>query len=192
MSKMANTVHRQTQSQGLSQVNRAEATVPLEDCIDTDRSRSEQDLSQKGHEVDHHRKIKSSTSHLRNNQHRGSSTDLETLLHVPDDKYDLALEVRNKNKQKIAMAKGNSTFEKWNQQNVEKFGFIPLNDLLIPQIDKSIDKSTDPIELYNWAKSNQGYNFTTGQYVLPSHLNFKVWDNLLQDYWDKQLKCKKP
>ena len=179
---------------GSSQVNRAEATVkcfnrfqPLEDCIDTDRSRSEQDLSQKGHEVDHPRKIKTSTSHLTNNQHRGSSTDVETLLHVLDDKYDLALEVRNKNKQKIAMAKSNSTFQKWNQQNVEKFGFTPLNDLLIPQIDKSIDKGTDPIELYNWAKSNQGYNFITGQYVVPSQLNFKVWANLLGDYWDKQL-----
>ena len=55
-----------------SQVNRAEATFEcfnrfqlLEDCIYTDRSRSEQDLSQKGHEVDHHRNIKSRTSHLR-------------------------------------------------------------------------------------------------------------------------------
>ena len=41
------------------------------------------------------------------------------------DKYDLDLRFRPRHQSKIACAKDCVTFQKWNDQNCEKYGFIP-------------------------------------------------------------------
>ena len=52
-----------------------------------------------------------------------------------EDKYDLDLRFRLCHQQKIASAKHCVTFQNWNDQNSEKFGFIPLGDILLPPVD---------------------------------------------------------
>ena len=56
-----------------------------------------------------------------------------------DDKYDLALQTKNKNKTKLKQASEDPTFQLWDQQNEGKFGFIPLGPLVLPQ---SVTKPT--------------------------------------------------
>ena len=46
-----------------------------------------------------------------------------------DDKYQLSLQVRNKNKEKMKQASADLTFQKWNSQNEDKVGFIILASL---------------------------------------------------------------
>ena len=109
------------------QANRAGTTVecfnwfqPLGDCIDTNMSRSKDEPRWKGHNVHHNREVKNNTPQLKNICQKHRPNDLDE----PEDKYDLALEVRNKNKQKLAMAKSNSTVQQWDRQNADMFGFI--------------------------------------------------------------------
>ena len=45
---------------------------------------------------------------------------------VLDNKYDLALQTKNKNKIKMKQTSEDPTFQQWDQQNESKFGFIPL------------------------------------------------------------------
>ena len=55
---------------------------------------------------------------------------------MPDDKYDLALQTKNKNEIKMKQASEEPTFQQWDQQNGDKFGFIPLGSLVLPKSDK--------------------------------------------------------
>ena len=110
------------------------------------------------------------------------SNDLGT-----DDKYRLALQIRNKNKERMRQANTDPTFRNWSKQNEDKFGFIPLGPLVIPKSDKRRSLGSDPIKLYNATRSQTDSNFLTSQIQVPSQLNPDVWQNLLKGYWDEQL-----
>ena len=64
-----------------------------------------------------------------------------------DDKYRLALQMRNKNKERMRQANTDPTFKNWNNQNEDKFGFIPLGPLVVPKSDKKRSLGLDPIKL---------------------------------------------
>ena len=49
----------------------------------------------------------------------------------------------------MKQASADPTFQKWNKQNVDKFGFIPLGPLALPNTDKKCDMGSDPIKLYD-------------------------------------------
>ena len=66
-----------------------------------------------------------------------------------DDKYQLSLQVQNKNKEKMKQASADLTFQKWNSQNEDKFGFIPLSALALPASDKRRDMGSDLIVCHN-------------------------------------------
>ena len=51
------------------------------------------------------------------------------------DKYELDLQFRPRHREQIASAYNCETFKLWNTQNQDKFGFIPLGDLIMPAID---------------------------------------------------------
>ena len=104
-----------------------------------------------------------------------------------DDKYDLALQVKNKNQEKLQKAKSDPTYQKWNEQNKDKFGFIPLCPLTLPDTDKQIEKGSDPIKLYDITRNQETFNFLSSQLSVHSQLNPDVWKELLIGYWDQQL-----
>ena len=105
----------------------------------------------------------------------------------PDDKYDLALQMKSKNKTKMEQAKGDPTFKLWNQQTEGKFGYIPLGPLVLPESDKKVNMGSDPIKLYDITKNQNTFNFLSTQVEVPSQLNPDIWQELLQGYWDQQL-----
>ena len=106
---------------------------------------------------------------------------------APDDKYDLALQTKNKNKIKMQQAKGDPTFDLWSQQTEEKFGYIPLGPLLLPTSDNKVKMGSDPIKLYDIMRDQNTFNFLSTQIQVPSQLNPDLWQELLEGYWDKQL-----
>ena len=64
-----------------------------------------------------------------------------TLPDGQTDKYDLDLRFRPRHRDKIVTPQDCVTFQKWDGQNSEKFGFIPLGDLMLPSIDlKNVTK----------------------------------------------------
>ena len=87
----------------------------------------------------------------------------------------------------MKQASSDPTFQKWNRQNDDKFGFIPLSPLVLPNSDKKCDMGSDPIKLYEVTRNEVHFNFLTTQVQVPSQLNPDMWQNLLQDYWDQQL-----
>ena len=105
----------------------------------------------------------------------------------PEDKYELALAVKNKNKQKLQGASSGLTYQKWLDQNQQKFGFIPLGPLLLPTTNLKRVIGTDLIKLYNVTKNTDSFNFMSSQIQVKSQLHSDVWQQCLESYWDSQL-----
>ena len=99
--------------------------------------------------------------------------------YLPEDKYQLALAIKNRNKQRLQKAISDPTHQKWLDQNTQKFGFVPLGPLLIPDSDLRLSSSRDPIKLYDITKNTNSYNFMAAQIQLKSQLNPDVWEQLL-------------
>ena len=106
---------------------------------------------------------------------------------IMEDKYDLALQVKNRNNEKLKNARSEPTHQKWNSQNKDKFVFIPLGPLTVPDTDKQIEEGSDPIKLYDITRNQKTFNFLSSQICVHSQLNPEVWRELLSDYWDQQL-----
>ena len=104
----------------------------------------------------------------------------------PPDKYELALQVKKKNKDKIQLANSDPTFQKWVEQNPDNFGYIPLGPLLLQQTNNKKIFGTVPIKLYDITRKENTFNFMTSQIQVKSQLNPDVWEKFLQRYWDKQ------
>ena len=51
------------------------------------------------------------------------------------DKYDLQSYFRPQHREVITKAKDAPVFKKWDKQTVDKYGFIPLSQLLLPDVD---------------------------------------------------------
>ena len=101
-----------------------------------------------------------------------------------EDKYDLGLQVKIQNKDKLKKATLDPTYKKWNEQTEDKFGFIPLSPVVLSTPDNRNYMGSDPIKLYDITKNENMFNFMSAQVQLDSQLNGVVWENLLQNYWD--------
>ena len=105
----------------------------------------------------------------------------------PEDKHELALTVKNKNKAKLQVASLDPTYQKWSDQNHQRFGFIPLGPLILPQNNFKHVLNTDPIKLYDITRNSDSFKFMTTQIQVKSQLNPDVWEQCLEGYWDSQL-----
>ena len=104
-----------------------------------------------------------------------------------DNKFDFTLISHPHNRTRINNAKNTDIFRLWDSQNHQKFGFIPLSDLVIPNDNKRIPLQGSLLQArYDVAKEGN-YNFMGAQIQIPSQLNPDVWQDYLIDYWDKQL-----
>ena len=105
---------------------------------------------------------------------------------VIDDKYNLQLAFRPRHRATITSANNVPTFKAWDRQTLDKFGFIPLGDLiLLTKNDKISEKSI--LEIHDQVSQSETFNFMHTQIQVESQLNADVWDKYLHNYWDKQM-----
>ena len=103
------------------------------------------------------------------------------------DKYDLDLRFRPRHQSKIASAKDCATFQKWNDQNCEKFGFIPLGNILLPPVDLNNISKEKFFDVHRRVKASGIHNFLQSQILIQSQLKPETWERHLTGYWDSQL-----
>ena len=108
-------------------------------------------------------------------------------LPLTEDKYALQAMFRPRHRDTIAAASNVKTFQNWNAQVNDKFGFIPLGDLLLPESnDKNCNKES-VFGIHDQIRQSNTFNFMQAQFQVQSQLNPDVWDKYLTNYWDKQL-----
>ena len=103
------------------------------------------------------------------------------------DKYDLDLRFRPRHQNKIAAARNCDTFRNWNNQNCEKFGFIPLGDIRLPPVDLNNLSKENFFDIHRRVKASGTHNFLHSQIRIQSQLKPEVWEQHLAGYWDSQL-----
>ena len=104
-----------------------------------------------------------------------------------EDKYELDLRFHSRHRQKVASPKNCDTFKLWDLQNKEKFGFIPLQNQLLPEVDIPAEKNSNIWDDHTDVISTGTYNFMRAQIPVQSQLNIDSWGKYLKNYWDKQL-----
>ena len=93
------------------------------------------------------------------------------ILIESDEKYDLELRFKPRHRQRIGKAKNNSTFQLWDNQTKDKYGYISLGDLMIPERNDK-NKSISNIKvLHETIKKSKNFNFMQAQVQVPSQLN---------------------
>ena len=78
-------------------------------------------------------KILSSDCKENNKVLTGKYLKSDVVLIEMEDKYDLELRFKPKHRQRISEAKSCNTFKIWDQQMEDKYGFIPLGELNVPE-----------------------------------------------------------
>ena len=68
-----------------------------------------------------------------------------------------------------------------------RFGFIPLGDLVLPNVNLANESSENPLSIHKRLKASQVSNFLGYQINTKSPLNIEAWEEVLEHYWDKQV-----
>ena len=87
----------------------------------------------------------------------------------------------------LLQAKNNETFKKWDAQNQDKFGFIHLGDLNLPNVNLTNSTLHDPLSIHLRLKNSHVSNFLGYQINVKSQLNIEKWDGFFKVYWDRQI-----
>ena len=133
------------------------------------------------------RKTLSSDCTENNKMITGKSSKTNVVLVEKEDKYDLELRFKPKHRQRITESKTCNTFKKWDQQTEDKYGFIPLGKLNVPEFNAKNKFHSDLADLHDIIKKSGKFNFVKTQIQVESQLNADVWDFHLKKYWDSQL-----
>ena len=79
-------------------------------------------------------------------------------------------------------------FSLWKSQTDYTFGFVPLNNLILPGSPDHIgDKVADPVAQHLRIKPSGVPNFLGLRIPIESQLNVPEWKKLCANYWDQQL-----
>ena len=95
------------------------------------------------------------------------------------DKYDLDLRFAYRHKDCLSMATDSNIFQAWKAQTVGGYGFIPLNDLVLPEVVNINPSLGDPIADHKYIKNKVVCNYLGPQLQIKSQLNPDVWDKYL-------------
>ena len=106
---------------------------------------------------------------------------------VAQEKYELARRFHKRHQNKQEKAYSCSTFKLWGAQNSGKFGFIPLEDQVLPQCQKVIQATDNLLNIHKLVKARGTQNFMKAQVRVPSQRNAEAWQKHLIDYWYKTL-----
>ena len=79
-------------------------------------------------------------------------------------------------------------FHKWCGQVDFAFGFVPLQDQLLPDSEKITPcPKYSWLQIHNMVKSTGKPNFLEARFPVNSQLNVSAWERNLVNYWDRQL-----
>ena len=79
------------------------------------------------------------------------------------------------------------------EQQKNALGFLPINDLAHRQTGLSLKPKVilsdnyDPVAVHHMVRNTGKYNFQDARILLPSKINFELFEELAQGYWDWQL-----
>ena len=92
------------------------------------------------------------------------------------------------NESNISMGVDSPIFKKWNEQSDFQFGFIPLDDQLMPtQFSHNNLSNGSLIDAHYVIRQTGKPNFWGARIPVTSQLNVDKWEELLQGYWNQQL-----
>ena len=103
------------------------------------------------------------------------------------EKYDLDLRFRPRHRESIAKAKQCELFKDWDKQTVDKYGFIPLSEMILPKRNEKNVSLATIFDIHKSIVDTETHSFFNAQIQIESQLNPDVWDKYLKDYWDKEL-----
>ena len=106
---------------------------------------------------------------------------------LTEDKYDLQAMFRPRHRSIITAAGAVKTFQAWNEQTTDKYGFIPLGDLMLPESNDKNQNDKSIFSIHDQVCKSGHFNFMQSQIQVKSQLNPDVWDRYLTNYCDKQL-----
>ena len=118
---------------------------------------------------------------------QSKATGAKVSVTDDQDKYQLELKFKRKHRELIAQAKNNATFQSWNAQNDQKFGFIPLTDCEIPSKNNFCQGPVDTISQHEIVSKSGVPNFKGAQILVNTKLCLLAWERYLNKYWGKQL-----
>ena len=75
------------------------------------------------------------------------------------DKYDLELRFIPRHTLKIIAAQSCATFKRWDEETADKYGFIPLGDLLVADQNENTNTIPDIVTLHEKVKELNKHNF---------------------------------
>ena len=103
------------------------------------------------------------------------------------DKYDLDLRFRPRHREAVGKAKYCKSFKDWDSQTSDKYGFIPLSDMMLPNKNRKNSSLATIFDIHRSIVDTNTHNFMEAQIEIKSQLNPDAWDKYLQNYWDQQL-----
>ena len=80
-----------------------------------------------------------------------------------------------------------SNYTNWKLQTDFDFGFVPLQDFILPAHLHMGEEIGCPLETYRRVKASGLPNFLGCRIPIESQLNVQAWDRELKGYWDNQL-----
>ena len=79
-------------------------------------------------------------------------------------------------------------FQKWREQGGFQFGFVPLQEQIMPKCHEINDCShLSFLQIHNIVKSTGRPNFLQAHVPVNSQLKIEAWEQELTEYWDQQL-----
>ena len=79
-------------------------------------------------------------------------------------------------------------------QQYNAFGFLPLNNLKKVGVARSLrpnkaicNSDFSPVEVHREVRATGKYNYQKAKILLPSPINFQLFEHLAKDYWDWEL-----
>ena len=90
------------------------------------------------------------------------------------DKYALDLRFHPCHRLRIQEAKNCRVFKLWDDQMSDKFGFIPLQDQIIPRQNHKNPSMSDVLKMHEIIRNSDTCNFLDCQIQVPSQLNADV------------------
>ena len=125
------------------------------------------------------------------NWHGGSENAYHLLYDVNyagvDDKFvSSIMHMYNKVKD-WSDAQNKTIFKKWSQQSEFRFGFVPLDNQILPTEKARCDLDMNPIEMDHYVKCTGCPNYMHARVPVKSQLNIEAWHDVLSEYWDQQL-----